>query len=75
MTTTEPNETPPEQPEERDIVLDTENALRKAEGVLEAIGRSICDVPGSAPAHGHIDVAVSAVQQAIHECWRMGPEP
>ena len=72
MTTTGQNETPPEKPEGRDIVLDTENALRKVEGELEAIGRSICDVPRSAPAHGHIDVAVSAVQQAIHECWRMG---
>lgn len=73
MTTTELNETPPEQPEERDIVLGTENALRKVEGELEAIGRSVCDVPRSATTHGRIILAIAEVQKAIDECWRMGP--
>lgn len=55
-----------------DVVALTESRLRNAERGLETIGRSICSVPGSGPAHGHVGRAVEAVQAAIHECYRMG---
>jgi hypothetical protein len=53
------------------VAAATEKALRDAERTLEEIGRSICSVPRSFVAHGHIDLALREVRDAIRSCYLM----
>ena len=52
--------------------LAAEKSLRDVERTLEEIGRSICSVPRSFVAHGHIDLALREVRDAIRNCYLMG---
>ena len=57
--------------ENEKLPLKTANELRRIAGELEAAGRMICDAPGSAAAHGHIDLALARVRDAIRSCYMM----
>lgn len=54
-----------------DMVTRTEESLRGVERRLEEIGRSICSVAGSVTAFMYVNQAISKVQEAIHNCYRM----
>lgn len=45
--------------------------LRRLEGELEKLGQKICDVEGSFMTWHDITDAISRVQSAICESWRM----
>lgn len=54
-----------------DMVTRTEESLRAAERGLEEIAQSICSVEGSVVSFTYINRAISNVQEAIHNCYRM----
>lgn len=43
--------------------------LSRIEGMLEAVGRKICDKPGSARSHGHISTALSEMRDAVNDLF------
>ena len=57
--------------EDEKLTRNAEDELRRIEGELEAVGRMICSAPGSATAHGHIDLALAQVRDAIRSCYMM----
>lgn len=51
-----------------------EEKCRKAEALLEEIGRDVCPAENGSECWNAVNSAVCRVQEAIHSAWRMRPE-